>query len=214
MTHLAERERRALCETFLSVGPEAPTLCSPWTTADLAAHLVIRERRPDLAPGIWVSALASRTDAGMDQYAARPWPELVSLVRSGPPVWSPARVPAVDNAVNFAELFIHHEDVLRGDESVGPRREVDAWTSKSLWKLLRRSGRIYFRRSPVGVDLTLPTGEAVTVRSATELGTVVLTGTPAELTLVASGRRRVADFEADGSPEAIAALWDASLGLA
>ena len=48
MTSLARRERISLCDTFTRTGPDAPTLCSPWTTADLAAHLVIRDRRPDL----------------------------------------------------------------------------------------------------------------------------------------------------------------------
>ena len=47
MTHLAELERAALCDTLEAVGPDVPTLCDPWTTAELAAHLVIRDRRPD-----------------------------------------------------------------------------------------------------------------------------------------------------------------------
>ena len=37
----------ALCDLFEEVGPDAPTLCGDWTTRDLAAHLVMRERRPD-----------------------------------------------------------------------------------------------------------------------------------------------------------------------
>jgi len=98
MSHLAGLERAALCDTFAATGPDAPTLCSPWTTRDLAAHLLVRERRPDLAPGIWVPPLASLAEHGMRRYAARPWPELVGLVRGGPPSWSPARVAAVDNA--------------------------------------------------------------------------------------------------------------------
>jgi uncharacterized protein (TIGR03085 family) len=51
---LAQLERSRLCDLFLEVGPDQPTLCEGWTTADLAAHLVIRERRPDAAPGILV----------------------------------------------------------------------------------------------------------------------------------------------------------------
>ncbi|UJH71014.1 maleylpyruvate isomerase N-terminal domain-containing protein [Ornithinimicrobium sp. INDO-MA30-4] len=54
---LAQQQRQALCDTALAVGPDAPTLCSPWTVKDLLAHLVIRERRPDTLPGIGVSAL-------------------------------------------------------------------------------------------------------------------------------------------------------------
>ena len=47
----ASRERAALVTTMRAVGPDAPTLCGDWTTRDLAAHLVLRERRPDAAPG-------------------------------------------------------------------------------------------------------------------------------------------------------------------
>lgn len=47
----AQRERSALVETFHQVGPDAPTLCERWTTRDLAAHLVVRERRLDATLG-------------------------------------------------------------------------------------------------------------------------------------------------------------------
>jgi uncharacterized protein (TIGR03085 family) len=213
MTHLAQLERDALCDTFVATGPDAPTLCSPWTTADLAAHLVVRERRPDLAPGIWLPPLASRLESGMEDYAAKPWPELVELVRSGPPKWSPAQFAGVDDAFNFIEYFIHHEDVLRGDEGVGPRRELTARESRALWKMLSRMAKVFFRRSPVGVLLRTPEGKTIEARSATDLGTVVLEGAPSELMLAAYGRRRVAALEVIGDNAAVEALWAAPLGL-
>ncbi|WP_406831062.1 TIGR03085 family metal-binding protein [Pedococcus sp. KACC 23699] len=213
MTHLARLERDALCDTFLSTGPDAPTLCSPWTTADLAAHLVIRDRRPDLSPGVWVSALASRLEQGQAVYAAKPWPELVDLVRSGPPMWSPARLAPVDDAANFVEFVIHHEDVLRGDEARGPRRTVSQRESRAVWSSLNRLGRLLFRRSPVGVVLRDLDGHDIHARSTTDLGTVVLEGAPVELLLAAYGRRRVAEIEVTGSDDAVQALWGAPLGL-
>jgi uncharacterized protein (TIGR03085 family) len=213
MTHLARLERDALCETFVEVGPQAPTLCSPWRSADLAAHLVVRDRRPDLSPGIWLSALAARTEHGMASYAAKPWPELVELLRSWPPLWSPARVAALDDTVNFVEFFIHHEDVLRGDEAVGPRRELSERESRGVWKALSRSAKLMFRRSPVGVVLRTPDGRTVTARAGTEADTVVLEGAPAELMLAAYGRRRVAAVEAIGGDDAVTALWAAPLGM-
>ena len=91
---LARRERLDLCDTFEAVGPDAPTLCMPWTTRDLAAHLVVREGRPDLASGIWLPFLKERTEREQARIAAQPWPELVEAVRSGPPGWHPARLPA------------------------------------------------------------------------------------------------------------------------
>lgn len=187
MTHLARLERDALCDTFLSTGPDAPTLCSPWTSAELAAHLVVRDRRPDLAPGMWLSAFASRLEQGQAAYAAMPWPELVELVRSGPPVWSPVRLAPVDDAVNLVEYVVHHEDVLRGDEAVGPRRTVSLRESRAVWASLHRLGRLLFRHSPVGVVLRDPEGRSEHVRATTELGTVLLEGAPVELLLAAYG---------------------------
>ena len=45
----ARDERIALCDLLDETGPEAPTLCEGWRTLDLAAHLVLREHRPDAA---------------------------------------------------------------------------------------------------------------------------------------------------------------------
>lgn len=213
MTSLARRERISLCDTFLEKGPDAPTLCSPWTTADLAAHLVIRDRRPDLGVGIVLPPLAGRLEAGMREYAAKPWPELVELVRSGPPVWSPLRVPPLDDLANLAEYFVHHEDVLRGDEVPGPRRQVSPELGDALWTTLTRVARLCFRRSPVGVVLSTPDGRRHHARGTTELGTVVLEGQPGELLLAAFGRQRVAELEVTGGDDAVAALWSAPLGL-
>jgi len=40
---LAQQERMALCDLFVELGSDAPTLCAGWLTADLATHLVVRE---------------------------------------------------------------------------------------------------------------------------------------------------------------------------
>lgn len=58
----AQRERAALVESLREHGPDAPTLCEGWTARDLAAHLVVRERRLDAAPGILVPQLAGYTE--------------------------------------------------------------------------------------------------------------------------------------------------------
>ncbi|WP_086830202.1 TIGR03085 family metal-binding protein, partial [Allokutzneria sp. NRRL B-24872] len=118
---LARDERSALSELFEKVGPDAPTLCGDWLTRDLAAHLVIRERRPDAAAGILVSALAGYTERVQKSYAAKPWRELVELVRTGPPTLSPFSLPGVDESANGAEFFVHHEDVRRGVPGWEPR---------------------------------------------------------------------------------------------
>ena len=58
----ARAERNALCDLFLEVGPDAATLCAGWHARDLAAHLVVRERRPDIAPGLFLPALAGHSE--------------------------------------------------------------------------------------------------------------------------------------------------------
>ena len=104
MTRFASSERQGLCDTFERVGPDAPTLCSPWRTRDLAAHLVVRERRPDVSAGILVPALAGRLAKVQDGYAAWEWPRLVNEVRTGPPAWSPTSLRSIDEATNTAAM--------------------------------------------------------------------------------------------------------------
>ena len=45
-------ERAQLSDLLDELGPEAPTLLAPWTTRDLAAHLVLREHDSRPAPGL------------------------------------------------------------------------------------------------------------------------------------------------------------------
>src|SRR5690349_7708883 len=83
---IAQLERSALVETIRAAGPEAPTLCEGWKTRDLAAHLVIREYRPDAAPGILIPFFARHTEKVQNEVAERNgWDELVDKVASGPP---------------------------------------------------------------------------------------------------------------------------------
>jgi uncharacterized protein (TIGR03085 family) len=204
-------EREALCDTFLELGPDAPTLCDPWRTRDLAAHLVVREHRPDLAPGIWLPALAGRLERGQHDVAQGDWEALVATVRSGPPWWSPTRLDRVDALVNTVELVVHHEDVLRGDGAVGPRREVPERTERAVLAALRKSARLMFRRSPVGVRLVAPGREPVV--AGPQAPVVTVTGAPVELLLLAYGRLRVAAVDLEGAPADVEALRTARLGV-
>ncbi|GAB3892240.1 hypothetical protein GCM10027612_39450 [Microbispora bryophytorum subsp. camponoti] len=121
MTH-AQTERAALCDLLDRLGPGAPTLCEGWSTEDLAAHLVLRERRLDAAPGIALPFLAGYTASVQDRITrSHSYPELVGLVRHGPPRWTPyGLVPRLDEIVNTIELFIHHEDVRRAQAAGSP----------------------------------------------------------------------------------------------
>src|SRR3954468_1320770 len=118
---VAADERQALSSLLQDLGPDAPTLCEGWTTRDLAAHLVVREHRPDAAPGILVPALAGYTQKVQDRYAAKPWAALVEQVRNGPSKFWPTAIGPLDELTNTAEFLVHHEDVRRAQPGWAPR---------------------------------------------------------------------------------------------
>lgn len=205
----AQRERAELCELFEEVGPDATTLCEGWDTADLAAHIVVRERRPDTAPGILFAPLAGYSDKVRREYAARPWEELVELVRSGPPTLSPFGIPAVDRLANTMEFFIHHEDVRR-PRGLGPR-DLNPDLSAQLWKILERMSRMLMRGTPVGITLDTGDGRSVTAVKGSPMVTV--TGPVGELALFTYGRQGAAQVELEGPEEAKRTVRDASFGV-
>ncbi len=206
---VASDERAALIELMDQLGPNAPTLCEGWLTKDLAAHLVVRERRPDAAPGILIKPLAALTDRAMRDYAGKPWPELLGLLREGPPRWSPLGIDAVSDRVNLIEFFVHHEDVRRGSEGWQPR-PADGHRDGALWKLLGMMGRVLYRRSPVGVVLRRPDGAEHAVRTGPR--PVVVVGEPGEIVLNAHGRTAT-QVEVRGEASAVQAFQRSARGL-
>src|SRR5215472_6563842 len=103
---LAQQERATLCDLFVALGSEAPTLCKGWLTADLAAHLVVRERRPDSGPGLVWPRLAGYTEkVRCTVRDSTPWEKLVETVRRGPPLL----LRPFDGPMNTVEFFIHIE---------------------------------------------------------------------------------------------------------
>lgn len=208
----AQQERAALAALLTETGPDAPTLCEGWQTRDLAAHLVLRERRPDAAAGVMGGPLAGYTARVQQQYLSRhSYPELVALFRAGPPKLSPFALPGADEAANTVEYFVHHEDVRRAAGG-WTERPADAGLSEALWKRLR-SARLFLRSAPTGVVLareSAPAGDEpgrldlVVAKSAAP--SVTVTGSPAELTLWAMGRARAAHVTLDGPAEAVEKL--------
>jgi uncharacterized protein (TIGR03085 family) len=148
----ARDERTALAALLDETGPDAPTLCEGWRTRDLAAHLVLRDRRPDAAAGILGGPLASYTRRVQEALAGRtPYPQLVQQIRTGPPAISFYRLPGMDERLNLIEFFTHHEDVRRAAGGWEPR-DLDADMADALWQRLQLA-RPVFRRVPVGVEL-------------------------------------------------------------
>lgn len=207
---VARRERQELCDLFTDVGPDAPTLCAGWTTRDLAAHLVIRESRPDAALGIVIRPLAGHADAVQAKVARQAWPELVRDVREGPPLLSPFRLPGAQSVADPFEFAVHHEDVRRAQEGWQPR-DLPAGEQDFIWERLSRAARLLARRSPVGVTLLRRgTGERIVARQGSPAVTVV--GEPLELLLRLYGRTQCR-VDVEGPPEAVAAFASARLGV-
>jgi uncharacterized protein (TIGR03085 family) len=213
VTH-ARGERAALCDLFDSLGPGAPTLCEGWDTYDLAAHLVLRERRPDAMPGIAVRALAGRTASVQRRLRAkRSFPELVSLVRKPGGVYGV--LPFLDTAVNTLEFFVHHEDVRRAQPSWEPR-ELPADFERLIWKRVSAGAKMMLRRSPVGVVLHHPGAggaRAVVLGGAQQGPKVEVIGGAGELLLFCFGRQAHARVEYAGESEAITRLKNARFGV-
>jgi uncharacterized protein (TIGR03085 family) len=209
-TTFARRERVLLADLLDSVGPEAPTLCEGWKTRDLAAHVVVRERRPDAAGGLVLKQLAPRLERVQAEYAAKTYPVLLDLLRSGPPKFSLFGVPALEEAANTVEFYVHGEDVRRAQPDWSPR-VLDEEFSEALWKRLAGTARVAGRRSPVGLVLRRPDGRTAVARPNAPVVTV--TGEPSELLMFAMGRQSAADVQLDGAEEDVAKLMSAKLGI-
>ncbi|MEU7580490.1 TIGR03085 family metal-binding protein [Streptomyces sp. NPDC041068] len=209
-TH-AKRERLLLADLLEARGPEAPTLCEGWKTRDLAAHVVVRERRADAAGGILIKQLAGRLERVQAEFAAKPYEELIQLIRTGPPRFSPFSLKQVDEMSNAVEFYVHTEDVRRAQPDWTPR-ELDKVFSDTLWSRLERTARLVGRKAPVGLVLRRPDGQTAVAHRGAPVVTV--TGEPAELLMFAYGRQEVADVELDGDKDAIAKVHETKqLGL-
>ncbi|KIZ18282.1 TIGR03085 family metal-binding protein [Streptomyces natalensis] len=208
-TH-AKRERLLLADLLESAGPEAPTLCANWTTRDLAAHVVVRERRADAAGGLLIKSLAARLERVQAEFAAKPYDELIRLIRTGPPRMSPFSLKQIDEASNTVEFFVHAEDVRRAQPDWSPR-ELDPVFADALWSRIERMARVLGRQAPVGVVLRRPDGQTAVAHRGTPVVTV--TGPPGELTMFAFGRQGAADVQFDGDKEAVDRLVAAALGI-
>jgi len=208
---LAQLEGGRLCDLLRVVGPDHPTLCEGWTTADLAAHLVIRERKPLAGPGIVAGGrLGAYTEkVRLATKDGSTYADLVARVRSGPP----ALLRPLDGAINLSEYFIHLEDVRRGEGTIEPRPVEEVGdVEDALWAMQGRRTK-FLTRTLDDIDLTLalPDGEAKAIGGGSR--PVTLTGRPGELTLFLAGRRSAAAVELVGADDAVAEVRTGKLGI-
>lgn len=206
---LDQREREELCDLLLELGPDAPTLCEGWTTLDLAAHLVIRERDPLASPGILIPQFAAATERRQKAMAAKGLGTVVDKIRSGPPA-VPWRVPKLRTLLNLNEYTVHHEDVRRAN-GLG-RRTDRPDLDDAIWSLLKGQAKLATRRlQGAGLDLVRPDG--VRHRAKRGADVVELTGHPVELALFLTGRTGAAEVAFGGPAHAIAAVRATRFGL-
>ncbi|MGA7419610.1 MAG: TIGR03085 family metal-binding protein [Acidimicrobiales bacterium] len=201
---LAQQERETLCDLFAEFGPDAPTLCAGWVTADLAAHLVARERRPDSGPGLVWPPLAGHTERVRRSLKDRtPWETLIATVRGGPPLL----LRPFDGPMNTIEFFIHVEDVRRA-QSGWAQRPISPELADALWARVGPGGMA--KKVPATIVISSPG------RPEKQSGAgprISLTGDPGELTLFGAGRQAAALVDVAGDPELAVQLRAASLGV-
>jgi uncharacterized protein (TIGR03085 family) len=215
----ARDERLAVCDLLDKLGPDQPTLCAGWRTADLAAHLVLRERRPDAALGVMGGPLAGHTRKVQGRLLGQePFGRIVDRIRTGPPRASVFGIPGADARLNVVEYFVHHEDIRRAQPDWEPR-DLGAELSDLLWRQLGRT-RLMLRKAPVGVEFAREgagtggggTGEGaaagapVRITAKGRAPMVTVAGPPAELMMWAFGRAEAARVRLIGSDPDVAAL--------
>ena len=207
---LVRRERHALCDTALALGPDVPTLCGDWTARDLVAHLLVRENSMIGAAGITFSPMAGLTERAMARAARAPFPDMVKKLYD--PGLTPYRLPGVERLTNLLEYFVHHEDLRRAQPG-WEARELPAADEDELWKLLPGSARLATRKVglPIVVRRSDRPGAEATVRRGDD--PVVVTGKPSELVLFFFGRSQLHEVSFDGPPAAITRLREADRGF-
>jgi uncharacterized protein (TIGR03085 family) len=190
---LARREREALCDLALTLGPSAPTLCEGWSVRDLFEHLLLREQP-------W----RRRSRASVRKL---PFEALVDLVHR-PPTYLAVLSP-VDRLLNTVEFFVHHEDVRRAQPSWSPRPLAGA-DEGTLWSAVSGLGRLLGLRG--GTALAVTDGErSLTLWPGGD--PVVVRGDIGEIVLFLYGRAQVQGLSFSGPEEKVARLRSAKLGF-
>jgi uncharacterized protein (TIGR03085 family) len=194
----------------LEVGPDAPTLCKGWSTRDLAAHIIVRESRPDAAGGILIKPLAAYGEKVRKGVAQRDWKSLVEAIRNGPPRISPMRLAFLDRLTNTVEFFVHLEDVRRAQPNWEPRPLLDDLESQ-LRTSITQGGRLFARKSPCGLVLQIAHGASIVAKKGEPAVTV--TGEVGELIMFVYGRQDHARVELSGPEDLVQAVRSTAFGV-
>lgn len=217
LTELRRLERASACQTLRDLGPDAPTLCSDWSTADVAAHVVASERawglpmvmayglRRVLPVGVTqrgMQSLRGISDRQLKRAKNHGWAWLLGRLEAGPPV--PYRLASVA-PIRLIEEWIHHEDVRRANNLA--RRPSSVELNEALWQAgLLLTSFPEFLPGRAGLEVVLPDGRSHRLGDTSR---VRLQGEPGELLLFLAGRATAADVTVDGDDASIRALQGA-----
>lgn len=213
--HFVDPSREVLAETLLAAGPDSATLCEGWRTAELAAHLYLREHRLTAQLGMAFKPLSKVSDEATRKLADKSrgtagYSKLVKAFRAGPPRLSPLKFKSVDAAANLIEYFVHTEDVRRATTRWAPRA-LDEEYSNALWDDLIKRAALLYRGVDLGIVLVRPDGPRHVAKRASV--SVAIVGEPGELLMHAHGRTQHALVTFEGQPDAVALLQSAEIGL-
>lgn len=188
MNNLARTERLRLVDAARRAGEDAPTLCEGWTTRDLATHLVIRERHPVAALGIFVPKFEGKREDQEQVYASMPYSRLLGLVAS-PPRWTPGRWPGVESVMNTAEYLVHHEDIRRAAIEWMPRR-LSLTENRAVWAACRTALLPVAAKAEGRVEINSPGFGQRGAGGKGDGSTATITGEPVEILLYLMGREK------------------------
>jgi uncharacterized protein (TIGR03085 family) len=206
MSGWAQEERRVVVDALLALGPDAPTVPAGWTTADMAAHLYVRERRADAMPGVVLPGrLARHTDRVMASVLrVHTYDHLVARIADGPPL----ALRPLDDVINLFEFFVHAEDIRRANGD-GPR-DLPVDLEQLMWRRLRPMLRGLFRRvRRTQIEFVTAHGDRTVIGNGAK---VRVLGPVGEIVLYAYDRKSIAEVSVTGDPDAMKQLAAARLG--
>jgi uncharacterized protein (TIGR03085 family) len=195
-------EHRAMADTLVKVGPDAPTILAGWTTTELAAHLASLEAMggvPLFLGRQLITRVHPRPTEGSRKMAARQlekakvrgWDRLVDQVRS------PHRLPmrAGGAPVALFEIYTHHQDVLRAAPDLPEEPAPDELASCLPWILAFHTKRLD------GVELVARTDAGE--HRAGAGAPVVVAGDVGEVVLWLAGRDDHCSVEIEAAPDVV-----------
>lgn len=201
---LAQRQRALICDLFQELGPFAPTLDEGWKTQDLAAHLWIREHRPQAMLGLFSEKFSDMT-ARIQMEALHTYGYIGLVDRLRTPALF---IRPVDSVMNGAEFFIHHMDVLRAndrDQTLSPRDE------ESLRKSIKMFAGGVAKK--YGDRVVIDTNDGKQLEFGQGTRPVHLIGKPSEIIMFVSGRTDHAKVELVGEPDAVRKFTESAVGI-